>query len=154
MDKRSDSIKPVLNVAEQAESKAAQQYALHKDNHASALAKRDELKEYFADYNRRANASKGQTVSPAQMQDNRAFLSRLSEIIRIQNSVVDQQGQRLENAKAQWLSCRQQAQSLDQLSNQYKSEERQYAERLEQRRSDELSSVRYSWLRRHGVESL
>ncbi|MFT5576056.1 MAG: flagellar export protein FliJ [Bermanella sp.] len=151
---RSESIKPVQHVAEQAEGTAAREYALRNDNHQLALAKREELKEYFAEYNARANATNGDAISPVQMRDNRAFLRRLSEIIRIQDNVVDQQAQQLEEAKGQWLSCRQQAKSLDQLSSQYKVEERKHADHLEQCASDEMSSVRHSWQRRQAAESL
>lgn len=154
MKKRSESIKPVLNIAEQAESKAARQYAQQQANHESALSKRNELKEYLKEYSARVNATNGSAISPVQMQDNRAFLSRLNDIIRIQDTVVAQQAARLETARQQWLSCRQQAQSLDQLAGRYKAEESAHTERVEQRSSDELSSVRHSWLLRQRVEGL
>lgn len=154
MKKRSDSIKPVLNIAEQAEAKAAQQYALHQENHQRAVAKRDELKNYLQEYSARANANNGETISPVQMQDNRAFLNRLNDIIRIQESVVLQQAQHLESARRQWLTCKQQAMSLDSLSIQYKQEERRLSDRIEQQTSDELNSVRHNWLLRQRAEGM
>lgn len=152
MKKRSDSIKPVLGVAEQAESKAGEQFARHQENHRRALTKLDELKAYLSEYSARVNANTGDTFSPVQLQDNRAFLSRLSDIIRIQDTIVLQQAQHLETARQQWLSARQQAQSLDRLAGQYRQEEQAHAERVEQHASDELSSVRHSWLLRQRVE--
>lgn len=154
MKKRSESIKPVLNISEQAESKAAQHYARHQENHQQALQKRDELKNYLKEYSARAQASNGEAISPAQMQDNRAFLSRLSDIIRIQEDVVVQQERHLEASRQEWLSCRQQAKSLDKLALDYQAQEQRHAEQIEQRSSDELSSLRHSWLQRQRIEGM
>ncbi len=148
MKQRSDTLKPVLSVAERAETNAAQQYAQQQENHQQAQAKCDELKGYYAEYSQRVQAHIGESISPAQFQDNRAFLSRLNDIIRMQNTVVQQQAQRLESAKQEWLARRQQSHSLSKLAGQYLELERRSAERAEQHASDELSSVRHNWLLR------
>ena len=142
---RSESIQPVLTLAEQAELRAARQMADCQRYYQQALAKRDELLGYHRDYRQRGIEATCGAFHPAQLRDQRAFLQRLQDIIRLQETIVEQQAQRLAKARQQWLRSQQQAGALNRLQTQYHDQERRERQRREQFASDELNGLRHAW---------
>lgn len=142
---RSESIQPVLSLAEQAESRAARQMADCQRNYQQAASKLEELAGYHRDYQQRGIEATCGAFHPAQLGDNRAFLQRLKDIIRLQESIVEQQAQHLARARQLWLRSQQQAGSLSRLQTQYHDQERRELLRREQFANDELNGLRHVW---------
>lgn len=142
--KKSERIKPVQGVAEREEKKATDAFVCAQNNLRQAQHKLQELCDYRADYQQHAAPGAG-VLNLRQLQDTRAFLTKLNDVIAIQRSIVTQCETQLEAARSQWLSKRQKAHSLDRLAVEYRHQEQHATRRREQQHSDELNVLRHSW---------
>ncbi len=142
--KKSERIKPVQGVAEREEKKATDVFINAQNNLRQAQGKLRELCDYRADYQQHAAPGAGM-LNLRQLQDSRAFLAKLNDVIEIQRSIVAQCESQLEIARSQWLKKRQKAYSLDRLAGEYRHQEQHATQQREQQHSDELNVLRHSW---------
>lgn len=142
---RSKRISKVAEIAEREEKKAAEKFQNALRNYQNANSKLTELSDYHAEYSQRSKPANGQ-LDISNLQDTRAFLRKLSEVIGIQQSVVSQSEQQLEKARQHWLEKKQKTTSLDRLAENYRNEERAELSRREQMNSDDLNVLRFSWM--------
>ncbi|WP_372748070.1 flagellar export protein FliJ [Litorivivens sp.] len=155
--KKSARIQPVLGIAEREEKKATDAFLRVQQNATQARQKLQELRDYRAEYQQRSNldASGGQDLLDLrQLQDNRAFLAKLNDVIAIQQSIVEQCDAQLDTARDHWLSKRQKTHSLGRLAGEYRHQEHRAAQILEQKQSDELNVLRHSWQLRQRHEEI
>lgn len=151
--KKSQRIKPVQSVAEREEKKATDAFVKAQSNLQQAQQKLQELCDYRADYQRLAAPGAG-VLDLRQLQETRAFLVKLNDVIAIQRSIVKQCETQMDSARQLWLNKRQKAHSLDRLAGEYRQQEKQTTQKREQQHSDELNVLRHSWQLRQRHEEL
>ncbi|MBB3046363.1 flagellar export protein FliJ [Litorivivens lipolytica] len=144
---RSKRITKVAEIAEREEKIAAEKFQNALSNYQNANNKLTELAEYHAEYSQRSKPAAG-NLNLSSLQDTRAFLRKLSEVITIQKSVVNQSELQLEKARQHWLEKKQKTTSLDRLAHNYRKEEHAELARREQLNSDDLNVLRFSWMQR------
>lgn len=95
-----------------------------------------QLESFRADYLQRASATVG-SLDTVRLQNNRAFLDRIAEAIRLQLQKVGVARADYEARRLQWSEKRIEAEALGQAVERLRQGERQEVERRDQRDSDE-----------------
>ena len=95
-----------------------------------------QLETFRADYLQRASAAVG-SLDTVRLQNNRAFLDRIAEAIRLQLQKVQVARADYEARRQQWSEKRIEAEALGQAVERLRQGERQEVERRDQRDSDE-----------------
>lgn len=129
---------PLLRHAQDREDEVAKALAERQktlDMHQSRLA---ELRQYADDY---ANAQLSAT-SAAQLMNRRAFLDRLDNAVQTQSRTVDSNREHVDAERARLLLVSRDKQVLEQLAASYRAQEKQVAERRDQREMDDLGARR------------
>lgn len=99
------------------------------------LARLGELDAYRRTYRERTRTVTG--VSAVQWKDYHCFLARLEKALEAQRQIVRDSEHNLEMHRRRWQAKRQRVESLGKALEKYRSEERQYSERREQRIQDD-----------------
>jgi len=121
----------------------------HEDEVAKALAERQrtldmhqtrlsELRQYAEEY---ATAQMA-TTSAAQLMNRRAFLDRLDNAVLAQSKTVDSNHERVEAERARLLLASRDKAVLEQLAASYRAQEKQAADRRDQREMDDVGARR------------
>lgn len=129
---------PLLRHAQDREDEVARALAERQktlDMHQSRLA---ELRQYADDY---ANAQLSAT-SAAQLMNRRAFLDRLENAVQTQSRTVENNRQHVDAERARLLLASRDKQVLEQLAASYRAQEKQVAQRRDQREMDDLGARR------------
>ncbi|MDE2305176.1 MAG: flagellar export protein FliJ [Gammaproteobacteria bacterium] len=98
----------------------------------------ERLRAYREEYTR-ASAAKGGAVDAVSLQNYRSFLDRLGDAMRVQAQQIGVARAECEARRAQWISKRVEAESLSRAIDRFRRDERQVAERREQRDGDEAA---------------
>ena len=98
----------------------------------------ERLKTYRDEYARDSAQSAG-SMDAVRLQNYRAFLERLSEAVRLQTQSLGCARAEYESRRAQWSAKRVEAESLGRVIDRFRAEERQSADRREQRDGDEAA---------------
>ena len=136
--KQSKRIDPLLKRAQEHEDAVARDLADRQRTLDTHLSRLDELRRYADEY---AGAQMAAT-SPAQLMNRRAFLDRLDSAVAQQRQTVDNNREKVEAERARLLLASRDKQVLEQLAASYRAQERQVAERSDQRDMDELGARR------------
>ena len=144
---RSTRITKIAEIADREEKTAAEKFQSALKNYQNADGKLQELAEYHNEYCNSSRPSAGQ-LDISNLQDTRAFLRKLNDVIAIQKNVVSQCEQQMEIARKHWLGKKQKTMSLDRLADTYRDEERAEVDRREQINSDDLNVLRFTWMQR------
>jgi flagellar FliJ protein len=110
------------------------------ESHKTLLAEEAkllQLQAYHEDYLRRFEASARKGLSSAQLQEYRAFLEKLDQAITQQIRVVAARKLDHSSKKDDWRESHTRSQALDKVVRRYRQQERQSAERQEQKESDD-----------------
>lgn len=142
--KKTERIGLVRRVVDDIERRKAEALAACEKSVLAAQAKLDELDAYRAayvlDFTRRAESG----MSGAGAREYQVFLSRLDEALRQQSQILAQvrlqRGAELES----WRNAARRASAVGNLATHWQAEERQVAERIEQKESDERSQQLWS----------
>ena len=142
--KKTERIGMVRRVVDDIERRKAETLAACEKSVLAAQAKLDELEAYRAayvrDFARRAESG----MSGAGAREYQMFLSRLDEALRQQSHILAQarlqRGAELEN----WRNAARRASAVGNLATHWQAEERQVAEKIEQKESDEHSQQLWS----------
>ncbi|AMJ56708.1 MULTISPECIES: flagellar export protein FliJ [Stenotrophomonas] len=129
---------PLLRRAQDREDEVAKALAERQqalDMHQSRLS---ELRQYAEEY---ANAQLA-TTSAAQLLNRRAFLDRLDNAVEAQSKTVDSNQERVEAERARLLLASRDKAVLEQLAASYRAQEKQVADRRDQREMDDLGARR------------
>lgn len=134
---RADRLKPVQNVIDNAEKRLAQSLAAFERRVAEAEGKLDELRRYRGEYERQFAQRAASGMGATELRDFQAFLARLTEAMRQQQSVVERVRADRDAERLRWQDAAKRAKALDHVATQWLSEERRLAERRDQRETDD-----------------
>lgn len=129
---------PLLRHAQDREDEVAKALAERQqalDMHQSRLS---ELRQYAEEY---ANAQLA-TTSAAQLLNRRAFLDRLDNAVEAQSKTVDSNQERVDAERARLLLASRDKAVLEQLAASYRAQEKQVADRRDQREMDDIGARR------------
>lgn len=98
----------------------------------------ERLKNYRDEYVRGGAQSVG-SMDAVRLQNYRSFLERLSEAMRLHTQSLGLARAEYESRRSQWSAKRVEAESLGRVIDRFRTEERQAAERREQREGDEAA---------------
>ncbi len=137
---------PLLRRAQDREDEVAKALAERQqalDMHQSRLS---ELRQYAEEY---ANAQLA-TTSAAQLLNRRAFLDRLDNAVEAQSKTVDSNQERVDAERARLLLASRDKAVLEQLAASYRAQEKQVADRRDQREMDDIGARRARLKRTEG----
>ncbi len=137
---RAKRLEPVQRVADDHERRCAEKFALAEHRVAECEAKLAELEVYRGDYERgfRTRASLGVNITG--LRDYQAFLARLTEAVRQQQSILERTRAERDLDRTQWQQAAQRAKAVSHVTDGWKAEEQKTASRQEQRDTDERAS--------------
>lgn len=133
----SKRLKPVQQVAESKEKRAAHHMGQARQHLVQEEAKLHQLKEYHQEYLSRFQQVASTGMSASQLQEYRAFLAKLDEAIQQQEKVVAASMASHSSHKDNWKQKRTRTQALGKVVDRYRKEERKAADLTEQKESDE-----------------
>jgi flagellar FliJ protein len=134
---RSQRLAPVQDVVESAERKLAQSLAMHERRVLEAQNKLDELTRYRSEYEKQLTERVASGMGVAELRDYHAFLGRLTEAMRQQQSVVHRARADRDAEQTRWREAARRVKAIDHVVTQWQTEERRLADRREQREIDE-----------------
>ena len=134
---RSKRLAPVQNVVEAAEQRLAQSVAGFQRRVSDAESKLAELERYRGEYEKGFTQRLGPGMGVMQLRDYQAFLGRLGDAIRQQQSVVQRARAERDAEQQRWQQAARRVKAIDHVADQWQSEERRAADRREQRDTDE-----------------
>lgn len=133
----SKRLKPVQRVAESREQKAARHMGLSRKTLQVEEVKLTQLKQYHQEYLQKFEVASRQGISATQLQEYRAFLSKLDEAIGQQERVVAASQMDHSTNKSNWRKKHTRTQALSKAVNRIQQQEQATAERNEQKESDD-----------------
>ena len=133
----SKRLKPVQQVAESKEKKAAHHMGQARMHLAQEEAKLQQLKQSHQEYLERFQQVAATGMSATQLQEYRAFLAKLDEAIQQQEKVVAASMASHTTQKDNWKQKRTRTQALGKVVDRYRKEERKAADLTEQKENDE-----------------
>ena len=136
MGKRSKILRKFVAIAEAEERRTGAlmgQSRKQLDEHRGRLG---ELNAYRHNY--RGKGPSSGAIDSAHFKDYQNFLQRLDAAVHSQQQIVADSEQNVELHRRRWLAKRQRLESLERVLERYQREEREHAERLEQRALDDL----------------
>ena len=136
----SKRLRPVQQVAASKERKAAKSMGQAKQNLAQQEAKLQQLKAYHQEYLERFQQASAQGISVTQLQEYRAFLSKLESAIQEQEKIVADSATRHSSHRENWKQKRTRTQALGKVVERYRKEERKTEDRNEQKENDERNT--------------
>lgn len=140
---RSDRLQPVVKFAHRKEQDAAQAFGDAQQTASNEQKKLNELMqyraEYIADFQRKGRAG----VTGSAMQQFQHFLARLDDAIAQQTQRVNGASVHVQQANQQWQEKLTRSRALNNATSTIKQQERQHADRLEQKANDERVNQRY-----------
>lgn len=134
---RTQRLKPVQDVIESAEKRLAQSLASYERRVSEAESKLSELTRYRGEYEKQLEQRAASGMGVAELRDYQAFLARLTEAMRQQDSVVQRARADRDAERMRWQDAAQRAKALEHVVTQWHTEERRSAERRDQRETDE-----------------
>ena len=134
---RAKRLGPVQNVVESAERKQAQSLAAAQRRLAEAETKLLDLERYRGEYQQGLTQRVGGGMGVAQLRDYQAFLARLGDAIRQQQSVVQRMRSERDAEQQRWQQAARRVKAIDHVVDQWQAEDRRAADKREQRDTDE-----------------
>ena len=134
---RSQRLAPVQNVVESAEKRLAQSLAMHERRVSEADGKLNELIRYRGEYEKQFAERVKSGIGVMELRDYQAFLARLTEAVRQQQSVVHRMRADRDAERLRWQDAAKRVKALDHVVTQWQTEERRTADRRDQRDTDE-----------------
>jgi flagellar FliJ protein len=139
---RAKRMKPVQNLYDDTERRLMVGLAAVERKVADAETKLHELERYRGDYEKQFKQRAGGGMGATDLRDYQAFLARLSEAIRQQQSVVKRAQSERDAERQRWQEAAKRAKALGHVVEQWQTEERRASDRREQRESDERAQRR------------
>ncbi len=134
---KSRRLRPVQRVAVSKEQTAARKLDDCRRRVQQQEQRLDELRRYHDEYIERFNSSARSGMSATQLQEYRAFLSKLEMAIKEQELIVLEQRSECSGHKENWQQKRVRTQALGKVVDRYQKEERREVDVREQKESDD-----------------
>ncbi|MCP1726440.1 flagellar FliJ protein [Natronospira proteinivora] len=136
--KRSERLKPVRKLADKGQQDASRELGHSQQALSEQEARLEQLENYREEYRQMFEGEGDRAIDPRRLRDERAFLSRLDEVIRQQQQVVENNMAEYERQREGWLQARTRVNALDRVSDRYRSHEARESDKQEQREMDDL----------------
>jgi flagellar FliJ protein len=140
--KRAKRLEPVQNLVDDQERRLAQSLVAFEKKVADAERKCQELARYRQEYERQFKETVARGIGVMGLRDYQAFLARLSEAIRQQETVVQRAQAERDAERVRWQEMARKAKALDHVVEQWNQEERRAHDRREQLETDERAQRR------------
>ena len=134
---RAKRLQPVQHLADENERRLARSLAAYERRVTEAEAKCGELERYRKEYEKLFTERAGSGIGVTDLRDYQAFLARLSEAIRQQQTIVQRARIERDLERTRWQEAAVRAKAIDHVIDRWQDEERRTSERREQRESDE-----------------
>ncbi len=134
-DKKSKRFEPIQEIAANSAQELSRAMADAERRVAELERQHEQLKSYRDEYIRKATHSGA--IDAVRMQNYRAFLDRLTDVLRQHVQRLGAARAEYETRRAQWSEKRIEAESLGRAVQRFRHEEQQAAARREQREGDE-----------------
>lgn len=131
--KKSQRITPIKNLAENAESKAAQQLGVSQQTLQQEKDRLNDLITYRQEYLQRFNDSGKAGMSGSQLQQYQNFIHQLDAAIYQQRQRIEQLSVQCQQARDQWQQKHNRTQALDKTIQRFQNQERHQENKKEQR---------------------
>ncbi|MBL3591023.1 MAG: flagellar export protein FliJ [gamma proteobacterium endosymbiont of Lamellibrachia anaximandri] len=138
----SKRLKPVQRVAKSREQTAARQLGRSKKSLHEEETKLTQLRQYHQEYLTRFEQAASKGITAVHLQEYRAFIAKLDEAIKQQESVVAASKQNHSVKKDTWRSKHTRTEALSKVVDRYERAEKKEEERSEQKESDDRSQRR------------
>ena len=135
----SKRFEPVQRVAQSREQKAARELGSSKQHVQDQEHRLEQLKLYHQEYLERFQKAASSGISAAQLQEYRAFISKLELAISEQEKAVLASQQACSDRKQAWQQKHTRSQALGKAMDRFKRAERQARDKREQKESDDRS---------------
>jgi flagellar FliJ protein len=135
----SKRLKPVQRFAASKEQKAARMMGQAKKSLQQEETKLQQLKQYHQEYLERFKQMAEKGMSATQLQEYRAFLSRLDEAIDQQQQVVAESTVNHRSTRNFWQQKHSRTQALNKAVDRFREQEQKRADKHEQKENDDLS---------------
>lgn len=140
MKNRSDRIQKIVSLAAADERRVSIAMGQSHQDLRAAMSQLDELSSYRREY--AAKQTPGGTADALRWHDYQAFLSRLDLAVKAQQQLILDGEKNLDAHRRRWMAKRQRLDSLQRVLERYRSDERAEADRLTQKRLDDLPKPR------------
>jgi flagellar protein FliJ len=134
---RTKRLQPVQAVVASNEKRAAQSLAAYERRVIEAETKLSELTRYRGEYEQQYTQRAGGGIGVMELRDYQAFLARLSEAMRQQQSVVQRVRAERDAERLRWQDAARRVKAIDHVVTQWHNEEQRSADRRDQRETDE-----------------
>jgi flagellar protein FliJ len=134
---RTQRLAPVQGVVVSAERRLAQSLAAFERRVSEAEGKLQELTRYRGEYEQQLAQRAASGIGVMELRDYQAFLARLTEAMRQQQTVVQRIRSDRDAERLRWQDAAKRAKALEHVVTQWHDEERRLADRREQRDTDE-----------------
>jgi len=133
----SKRFRPVQRVAQSREQKAARELGNSQRRAQDQEGRLEELKGYHQEYLERFENAASSGISASQLQEYRAFISKLELAIREQEKIVSASHRECSSRKQVWQRKRTQTEALGKVMGRFESEERKDSDKREQKETDD-----------------
>jgi flagellar FliJ protein len=130
-------MQPVQRVAHGREEEAMHKLGQSQQFLDAQAIRLEELRSYREQYSNEFAASGEAGLDAVRLRDYRAFLGRLGDAIRQQESLLARYRAQHEQTRQQWVESRSHSQAIDKVVDRYRQQEGRQQERREQREHDE-----------------
>lgn len=135
----SKRLQPVQRVAHSKEQKAARHMGESHKTLQEEQTKLAQLRQYHQEYLQRFDTAAKKGIGVNQLQEYRAFLSKLDTAIRQQEGIVATRKVDHNSKKNNWKETHTRSQALKNVVDRYQKQERKAADHNEQKESDDRS---------------
>ena len=137
MTKRAKRLEPVQHIVDEAQKRLAMSVATFEKRVLDGEAKLGELVRYKAEYEQGFQQRAATGIGVMEMRDYQVFLARLAEAIKQQQALVNRARAEHEAERVKWQEALKRSKALGHVVDRWQAEERQVADKRDQRESDE-----------------
>lgn len=141
---RAKRLAPVQNLIDDTERRLAQSLVAFERRVTENETKLQELERYRSEYERQFSQRAGRGIGATDLRDYQAFLARLGEAIKQQQSVVQRARADRDTERQRWQDAAKRSKALDHVVGLWQTEERRTIDRREQHESDERAQRKVS----------
>src|SRR5262245_29849518 len=134
---RAKRLQPVQHLVDDNERRLAQSVGAFERRVAETEKKLSELERYRGEYEKQFSQRAGVGMGVSSLRDYQAFLAKLNEAIRQQQTVVQRARTERDAERIRWQDAAKRAKALGHVVEQWQTEERRTLDQREQRESDE-----------------
>lgn len=142
-------LQPLLDFSQHRMDSAERALVMLKQREEFERQRLTELMDYRREYQERLRGSTGAGMAIHRLRDYQAFLSKLDQAVRQQETVVSQAHARWEQAHHRWLGERRKVKAFETLAQRHRGEENRRQEKRDQRLLDEQALKQYLYNPEH-----